>query len=93
MLYLMLSTFVRAHVANGGAGLANRACRLTAPGHEACGHPAKLGAVDIQGNAACHYLWIGLPQAGCGAHIARVGTIVAGFNTRCKLLIFHNRSP
>jgi hypothetical protein len=89
MLHLVRGALVRAHVAQVSASLTDGAGGLTGARHHACGQSAQLGAVDVKGNAARHHLDVLFLQAGGRAHITRIRTIIAGFDTRLVLLLLH----
>jgi hypothetical protein len=92
MAHLIFRALVSTFVAEFGARLADRAGDLAASCHIARSQTADLGAVDIQGDAACHHFWVRLLQAGYRAVVARVRTDVAGVDTRLKQLISHDFS-
>jgi len=87
VLHLMLCAFVGAHVADRRARIANRFCSFATPCHHRCGRPAQLRAIDIERNAAGHHLDVVFLQASRGAHVARIGAIVTGFDTGFVLLV------
>ena len=92
MLHLEFCAFIAASFTQLCASLANRTGKFAAACHIAGRHAAYLGAVHIQGNAACHRLRIGFLQAGCCAMVAGICARVAGFDTGCKLFMGHDYS-
>jgi hypothetical protein len=81
VLHLMLSAFVSAHVADGSACLAQRACGFATARDEPGGDPAQPGTIDVKRDAAGHYLRLVFLQARGSAHVACVRAVVAGIET------------
>lgn len=93
VLCLVFGALVRASFADIGAQPADLRCVLAGPAHQLGGQAAYCCAFIVQFNAAGQYLRIRLLQAGCGAGVARLGTLVTSLDARLELILIHGLSP
>ena len=82
MLHRMLAAFLAAGVTEVGAQAAEGRGHLAVARYEAGGHPAQLGAIDIERDTARHHLRGIFVQAGAGTAVAGIGAGVARVDAR-----------
>lgn len=92
MCHLVAFALFAAGVAYVGAGLADHAGHFAAARHIAGRHPADVGAVDIECNAARHRLGVGFLQAGSRAVVACNGTGITAVDAGLILFMSHDFS-
>jgi hypothetical protein len=93
MVHLMLGAFFAASFAGVGTEQADGLRLFTAACHGGRSKFAYLRAVDVQGDAAGHHLDVRFLQTGGRTMVACDRALIAGFNTRCVLLVSHVKSP
>lgn len=86
---LVALAFLRAGVADLRTHLAEEFRAFAGAAHGCRGELARLCAVNVKGNAACHLLDVLLLQAGGGAMVARGGAVVASRDARAEGLVRH----
>ncbi len=89
MVHLMIGALIATSLAYVSTNFTDGFGKFATTGHVACGEPAYLCTVHVGCYTPRHHLDVLLLQARGGTKITGVGTGVAGFDTRRKLLIRH----